>query len=125
LSFKSLIDKLKRLVGGSEKPAPTEPASTPTRATKRQPEKREIVGPEEQMALDRKDIAFNLETIEKGKALLGSQRSQVSRARAPHDRCDPAHRSKRAGFPRERITTPHQWKWDNRDLSHIAPTAES
>jgi hypothetical protein len=25
------------------------------------------------------------------------------------------------GFPRERISTPHMWKWGNRDLAHLAP----
>lgn len=80
--FKSLIDKLKRLAGGTEKPATTKPQSTSKRAPKREPEKREIVSPEEQMALDRKDIAFNLETVEKGKELLGhSDPKEVERGR--------------------------------------------
>jgi hypothetical protein len=26
-----------------------------------------------------------------------------------------------AGFPRERLSTPHLWKWGTRDLSHLAP----
>jgi len=25
------------------------------------------------------------------------------------------------GFPRERISTPHMWKWGNRDLTHLEP----
>jgi hypothetical protein len=77
-----MFDKLKRMAGfGKERESPGIQSKS-NRTNQREPAKRTIISPEDQIALDQRFLAQNLEAIAAGKALLShSDPKEVNRGR--------------------------------------------